>query len=219
LPLPGGDAAIQHPERTAYGYLRTLLPGLAIGHLLPDLSAAEKRVIDAMLVQQINTPQTSSMGRLFDAVSALLGLCRHATHEAEAAIALEGVALQSHDDSAGFPYVIEGDSVRLTPLLAAMTTALAAATPIPDIARRFHRTVAELSVAMARAAMQATPEGPTTVALSGGVWQNRLLLEMTVPLLRDAGFAVLLHHQVPANDGGIAYGQAAVAAARLAHAP
>ena len=216
LPLPGGDAAIQHPERIAYGYLRTLLPGLPTGRWLSGLAPAEKRVIDTMLERQINTPQTSSMGRLFDAVSALLGLCRHITYEAEAAIALEAAALQSDDNGPAFPFAIDGDSVRLASLFGAIIEALAAKTSIEDIARRFHRTVAELAVAMARMALQATTDSPTAVALSGGVWQNRLLLEMTVPRLRTAGFTVLLHHHVPANDGGIAYGQVAVAAARLA---
>lgn len=221
LPLPGGDAAIRQPSRIAYAYLRTLLPEVHSAPFLPALSPQECGLLNTMLAQRFNVPLSSSMGRLFDAVSALLGLCHHVTYEGEAAIALEAAAQLGHEGESGYPFFIESRFtgsrvVRLSPLFAGILTDRAAGSSVEAIARRFHHTVAEIAVAMAHAAQGATPNGPTTVALSGGVWQNRLLLEMTVPLLENAGFDVLLHRQIPANDGGIAYGQIAVAAARLA---
>lgn len=229
LPLPGGDAAVRRPYRLAAAYLLRLLPEVDPGAYLPDIPSAEIQTVAAMLRADLNTPLTSSMGRLFDAVSALLGLTRIATHEAQAAIALEAAALHSQAEGR-YTLPLEGDCIRIGPLLAEITADLQRGAPIPDIARRFHLSVAGLAVDLANA-IQATaaggrlhsrfgpPAGCWPVALSGGVWQNRLLLELSVPRLQAAGFQVLLHKQTPANDGGLAYGQMAVAAARLADAP
>jgi hydrogenase maturation protein HypF len=214
LPLPGGDAAVRRPYRLAAAYLLRLLPEVDPGAYLPDIPAAEIQTIAAMLRADLHTPLTSSMGRLFDAVSALLGLTRVATYEAQAAIALEAVALRSQA-TGRYSLPLDGDCVRLGPLFTAITADIRAGAPIPDIARRFHHGVAQLAVDLA-CALQAVAGQRLPVALSGGVWQNRLLLELTAPQLRAAGFSVLLPRQVPANDGGLAFGQMAVAAARLA---
>jgi hydrogenase maturation protein HypF len=218
LPLPGGDAATRRPYRIALAYIRTLLPDLDIRSLFPDVPDWELATLEAMLAQNLNTPQTSSMGRLFDAVSALLGLCREATHEAQAAIALEDAALKSNVTGPTYPFELVDGQIKLAELFAQLIADRQNGVPVPDIARRFHLTVAEMAVAAAKAVRtqtKAAAKRVNQVALSGGVWQNRLLLEITVPLLEQAGFEVLLHHTVPANDGGLAYGQVVVAAARL----
>jgi hydrogenase maturation protein HypF len=218
LPLPGGDAATRKPYRIMLAYLRTLLPEMDAASLFPSVPAWELATLDTMLQQKLNTPFTSSMGRLFDAVSALLGLCLEATHEAQAAIALEDAALQSNVTGPPYPFELSAGEIRLAGLLAQLLADRQNDVPVPDIARRFHQTVAQIALATAkavRAQSEAEAKQVNQVALSGGVWQNRCLLEMAVPLLAQAGFEVLLHHSVPANDGGLAYGQVAVAAARL----
>jgi hydrogenase maturation protein HypF len=195
-----------------------LLPDLNVQALLPTISAQEIAVIDAMLYQQLNCPLTSSMGRLFDVVSALLGLCSEVTYEAEAAIALEAAALQSRDEGPIYAVELSQKQIKLTSLFKDIIADRLAGLPVPDIARRFHRTIARLALTAAqvgRSCSGRSGEPVKTVALSGGVWQNRLLLELTIPRLQANGFEVLVHHAVPANDGGLAYGQAAVAAARL----
>ncbi len=218
LPLPGGDAATRRPYRIALAYLRALLPDLDVRRLFSDVPEWELSTLDKMLAQNLNTPQTSSMGRLFDAVSALLGLCVEATHEAQAAMALENAALQSDFDGPAYPFELFDGEIRLAELFAHLVADHQNGVSAPSIARRFHQTVAEMAVTAVtavRAQTEANAKRVDQVALSGGVWQNRLLLEMAVPLLEQAGFEVLLHHSVPANDGGLAYGQVAVAAARL----
>jgi hydrogenase maturation protein HypF len=218
LPLPGGDAAIRRPYRIALAYLRTLLPEVDVRPLFPEVPDWELSTLEAMLAQKLNTPLTSSMGRLFDSVSALLGLCWEATHEAQAAIALEDAALNSEFTGPGYEFELIGGQIRLTSLFAQLVADRQNGVAVPDIARRFHQTIGEISVAAAEAVRAHTDNNGqpiNQVALSGGVWQNRLLLEMAAPMLRQAGFEVLLHHTVPANDGGLAYGQVAVAAARL----
>lgn len=212
LPLPGGDSATRHPGRVAFAYLSTLFPGRDLAHLLPAVSATERNLLRQMLDKQLNTWPTSSMGRLFDAVSALLGLCAVATYEGEAAVALETAALQAPAGGQPYPVVLEGEQIYLTELFEALLADQAAGLPAELIAYRFHLTIAALSAAVAQQVRQET--GLTVVALSGGVWQNQLLLQLTYPLLQENGFQVLLHHHIPANDGGIAYGQVVVASGK-----
>ena len=214
LPLPGGDAAIRQPHRIAIAYLHELMPGLDMADLFPNVSAREIDVIKTMLERHVNTPLTSSAGRLFDSVSALLGLCYEVTHEAQAAIALEAEALRSTVEGPLYTFSLEEGQIRLGKLFNGLVGDLSNGVSVRDIARRFHLTLAEMAVEAARA-VRAEQNCLNTVALSGGVWQNRLLLEMAVAALEQKGFDVLLHHSVPANDGGLAYGQAAVAAAVL----
>jgi hydrogenase maturation protein HypF len=215
LPLPGGDAATHHPGRIALAYLRTLLPEVKAAPLLPRLTGWELHILETMLAQGLNTPLTSSMGRLFDAVSGLLGLCERVTYEGQAAIALEAAALTSDFSGPGYDFSLRDGQIRLATLFSQLVTDRQRGVPIPDIARRFHQTVAQMALTSALAARSET-DGVNHVALSGGVWQNRLLLELATPLLRQAGFEVMLNHAVPANDGGLAYGQIAVAATQLA---
>ena len=216
MPLPGGDAAIHNPWRIALAYVYALLgeESLPGGPLFP-LSQRENEL--AMIRQQIergiNTPQTSSMGRLFDAVSALLGVCHEATYEAQAAIELEQIAARPEGPPSPYPFDLEtndtGLVIRLRPFFEALLAEISEGTSTPQVALRFHATVAHMVVHVCEQIRATT--GLTTAALSGGVFQNRLLLQLVVPLLEDAGFEVILHHQVPCNDGGISLGQAALA--------
>ncbi len=208
LPLPGGDAAIRNPWRIAVAYLHTLLGPEAFpaGVFCPS---------DALLVRQqvthnINTPLTSSMGRLFDAVSALLDVRQIATYEAQAAIELEQIAAPGQANSLSYNFDIEatGDMqiVRVAALFEGLLRDIERGIPTPEITLRFHVTIAQMIVAVCERLRAAT--SITTVALSGGVFQNRLLLRLAVLQLQNAGFAVLLHRHVPCNDGGVSLGQA-----------
>jgi hydrogenase maturation protein HypF len=223
LPLPGGDAAIRHPWRIATAYFYTLLGSDAVPPALFPSAVAKEGGAAALLYRQIerriNTPLTSSMGRLFDAVSALLGVCSEvATYEAQPAIELEAIAAEagSHGGDGIDPYPFElqqagdGLQIRLGPLLAALAGEQEGrqgqAGSVQGAAYRFHVTVARMIEATCIRLRDQV--GVRTAALSGGCFQNRLLLELTVPLLEEAGFRVLLHRQVPCNDGGVSLGQA-----------
>lgn len=213
LPLPGGEAAIRRPARTALAYLLALLDKVPALPFLKKIPATEQRVLRRMIERRVNTPLTSSCGRLFDAVAALIGLRGEATYEAQAAIELEMVSCTNAGENAIYPFVLDGENVRVGPLLAQIVADVQAGIPAGVIGRRFHHTLAEMvrTVCM----LVRKREGLTAVALSGGCWQNRLLLSATVSRLRASGFTVYTHRQAPANDGGISLGQAVVAAARL----
>ncbi|MEA3396140.1 MAG: carbamoyltransferase HypF [Chloroflexota bacterium] len=216
LPLPGGDAAIRHPWRIAVAYLHALGdPGDYPRGFYPQ----ESVLIRQQLEHDLNVSRTSSMGRLFDAVSALLGVCQTTTYEAQAAIELEQVAIESRGALAPYPFdLAEGEDsvlvVQLAPLFGALLEEIGRGVAVPEIAWRFHRTVAEMIVQVCDRIRGATELN--TVALSGGVFQNQLLLELALPRLTSQGFEILLHRQVPPNDGGISLGQAALAQLLLA---
>jgi hydrogenase maturation protein HypF len=167
-----------------------------------------------MIARRVNTPVTSSCGRLFDAVAAIIDLRGEVTYEAQAAIELEAISCTGEDDDTIYPFAIEEDQVRLGPLLAQIVADVQAGVSAGVIGRRFHLTLAEIVRAVCVQVRER--EGVTTVALSGGCWQNRLLLTATVSRLQEAEFTVYTHRQAPANDGGISLGQAVVAAAQLA---
>ncbi len=205
LPLPGGDAAIRHPWRIAVAYLHTLLDEFPAGIFCP----ADALRVRQQITHRLNTPQTSSAGRLFDAVSALLGVCQTTSYEAQAAIELEQIAAPG-EQRASYDFGLEKVNgvwqVRLAPLFESLLSDTTRARRVPEIAWRFHKTVAEMIATVCERIRAATDI--STVALSGGVFQNRLLLQLTRPLLAQRGFEVLLHRQVPPNDGGVSLGQA-----------
>jgi hydrogenase maturation protein HypF len=217
LPLPGGDAAIRQPYRIALAYLFALFGTVPALPFLKQVPHAEQQVILRMIARGVNTPMTSSCGRLFDAVAAIIGLRGEVTYEAQAAIELEAVSCTGEDDDTIYPFTIEENQVRLGPLLARIVTDVQAGVSPGAIGRRFHRTLVEIIRTVCTRVRER--EGLTTVALSGGCWQNRLLLAATVNWLQEAGFTVYVHRQVPTNDGGISLGQAVVAATRLAASP
>jgi hydrogenase maturation protein HypF len=221
VPLPGGAAAVRHPEHMAWSYLFSLgLSEHSIARLFAKRLGSERRgVLEKMIASGLNSPLTSSMGRLFDAVSALLGLCDTPSYEGQPAVELEaalyGLASSEITASAA-PYRFALDLPRIdpSPVLSALLDDRAADISVARISLRFHQSVVALILEVCEAARKAS--GLTTVALSGGVFMNRFLVTRVLPALRTAGFLPLMNSLLPANDGCIAYGQAAVADALLA---
>ncbi|MGA2106186.1 MAG: carbamoyltransferase HypF [Syntrophorhabdales bacterium] len=217
MPLPGGEASIRRPYRLAFAYLYSLFRDLPSAPSLSQIDKDERQVITAQIEGRINTPLTSSCGRLFDAVSALLNVCRTISFEGQAAIALEMVAAEGKHLSP-YPFGIkkvEGVwQVMLKELFQALLSDLSGGANPALISRRFHETVADIIREMT--AMLSKETGIKRVVLSGGCFQNRLLLELTLPLLRRHGLESFTHRQVPCNDGGISLGQAAIAHATMA---
>lgn len=217
LPMPGGELAIKKPYRLAIAYLLRLLDHVPELPFARGISEEERGLIIRQLQQGINTPLTSSCGRLFDAVSAMLNIRKAITFEGQAAIELEMLSRQSGDAESYAYGLTEHDGmreVRVAPLFDAILRDIEAGTPVEEIGLRFHETIARLTRDVVKRLARET--GISCVALSGGCFQNRLLLRRTLPLLQEAGLDVLLHRQVPCNDGGIALGQAAIAGKTLA---
>jgi hydrogenase maturation protein HypF len=211
VPLPGGAAAIREPWRMACAWLREALggePGLPLA-LAGAVEPREWRNCLRLAESGIG-PQTTSMGRLFDAVGALCGAPARVSYEGQAAIELEAMAAGGEDGGYEIPF--EGEVLDPAPALRALLAELAAGEPPSRVAARFHNAVAA-ATATACGALAAA-RGTELVVLSGGVFQNRLLLERTARLLAAAGLRPLLPERLPPNDGGISFGQAAVAAAR-----
>ncbi|MGP3986172.1 carbamoyltransferase HypF [Streptomyces sp. 3N207] len=219
-PLSGGDAAVRRPYRTALARLWAAeLPWDADLPCVAACPDAERRVLERQLERGIGCVPASSMGRLFDAVSSLVGVCHRAGYEAQAAIELEAAAAACGEVGAyAFPLRPGGaDGALLAdpgPLLAAVVDELRAGVAREVIAARFHAAVAALVRRTCAAARE--QYGVDTVALSGGVFANRLLSEACVSGLRADGFTVLRHRLVPPGDGGLALGQLMVAARETA---
>jgi hydrogenase maturation protein HypF len=215
VPLPGGDAAVERPYRMALAHLSAA--GVPWGESLLCVRAcptAERKVLQAQLARNVNCAPTSSVGRLFDAVAALVGVRQTVTYEAQAAIELEAVAKDAAD---GYELpLLPGEPLRLDPrpLVRGVARDVLDGVPVPVMAGRFHRGLAEAVARVCRAVRDRT--GVNVVGLTGGVFQNVLLLRLAVEALRRDGFAVLVHRQVPANDGGLSLGQAVLARAVLA---
>lgn len=227
--LPGGAASVRDARRNAFALLSELglleHPGAA--RLLDSLDEQTRSVTATMIERGINSPRTSSMGRLFDAAAAILGICDKATYEGEPAIELEAAAWRAldneiahfPDDNAGHfasgpswlngPHVLDQKA-----LFETLLGGTEAGAPADRLALDFHVAVARSSARIASDIC--VHEGIDTVALSGGVFMNRLLLQLLTRELKSAGLTVLVPQTVPVNDGCIAYGQAAVARARLA---
>ncbi|MEU8525449.1 carbamoyltransferase HypF [Streptomyces sp. NPDC048629] len=219
VPLPGGDAAVRRPYRMALAHLRAA--GLALDPALPCTEACEPGelpLVERQLVRELNCVPTSSMGRLFDAVSSLAGICHHAGYEAQAAIELEAAALSAPAVAEDGRYVFRlgppraGASLTAdpAPLLAAVSADVLDGTPAAVVAARFHLAVARLVRTVCVAARGET--GVETVALTGGVFANTVLSSACAEGLRKDGFTVLRHRLIPPNDGGLALGQLVVAA-------
>jgi len=211
VPMPGGAAAIRQPWRMAAAYLGLGAPDqLDVKRRNADRWAA----VTAMAAKGVNAPLTSSAGRLFDAAAALLGVRDTINYEGQAAIELEQLADPA--EAAAYPAaVVTGEGpfqIRAADLLSALISDLTAGVRAPVIAARFHHGVA--AAIEAGCVLLRERHGLGTVALSGGVFQNVLLLHATVARLEARGFRVLTHSRVPCNDGGISLGQAVIAAAR-----
>ena len=227
--LPGGAASVRDARRNAFALLSELglleHPGAA--QLLDSLDEQTRSVTATMIERGINSPRTSSMGRLFDAAAAILGICDKATYEGEPAIELEAAAWRAFSSESACP---TGNMVSFSvtessrpddchvlnsrPLFEALLEGIRTGVPAGKLALDFHVTIARSSARIAREIC--AREGLDTVALSGGVFMNRLLLQLLTRELKSMGLTVLIPRSVPVNDGCIAYGQAAVASARLA---
>ncbi|MFN8527353.1 MAG: carbamoyltransferase HypF [Anaerolineae bacterium] len=217
--LPGGDAATRKPARIALSHL--LAAGMPLGDdLLGDdlppvqaLGKLERRTVITQIERGLNAPYTSSMGRLFDAVAALIGVCQTVSYEGQAAIELESAAHQAPDERGAYAFAIEGATLDAAPVIRALVADWRAGLPVPILAARFHQAVAALICEVCVRLSAQT--GISTIALSGGVFQNVTLLGQTLPLLRAAGLQPITHTLVPPNDGGLALGQAVIAGVRL----
>jgi hydrogenase maturation protein HypF len=214
MPLPGGKAAIEKPYRMALCYLFKVFGDDTLKLDLPFLKGLDRdkiALIKTQIEKKINSPYASSCGRLFDAVSALLDIRNEADYEGQAAVELESVAELNVDK--GYPFdVIEKDGVKVVSfdnMFRSIIDDMNQKKPESYIAGKFHLTIAEVVLTVCRILSKET--GINKVALSGGVFQNRLLLELAIKKLEAEGLVVLVHHDVPANDGGIALGQAVIA--------
>ena len=216
VPLPGGDAAVRQPWRMALSYLRDALGSGNLPQLrcFDSIAPSQLELVDAMLAKRIQTVETSSAGRLFDAVAALLNLSSEVTFEGQAAIALE-MAAAPHT-SGRYPFDLQPGAssshimiVDLRATIVGIVQDIAAGRPVAEIAARFHNT---LSAAIAEVCSRIRiGDGMRRVCLSGGTFQNLYLLHRTAVELRRRDFKVFLHASVPANDGGISLGQAVIA--------
>ena len=218
VPLPGGDAAVREPWRMAAAFLRTTY-GDTMATLdlafLRRLDPAAWRTLSRAIDRGLNAPLTSSAGRLFDAVASLLGLRDRVEFEGQAAMELEALA-EPRADSTYPAALTETDGtlvVRTQDVIRGVVEDLLRETPPAAISARFHATLVEMLLQACRRIRQRTGVG--AVALSGGVFQNAWLLGAALDALETAGFEVYSHRNVPANDGGLALGQAAVAARRM----
>lgn len=220
VPQPGGDVSAKRPVRMGYVYLREAFGADAdriAGELLPDFSEEERSITAAMIEQEFNCPLTSSMGRLFDAASALLGICSVNAYHAQAPVELEAQAWFVPDETEYYEAGISrtpGGAMAISgaDIINAMVRDFRSGTP-PDVcAARFHNAIARATLEMCTLIRKNSGLG--SVVLSGGVFANAFLSERTKSILEEADFEVLMNFCVPAGDGGISLGQAAVAAWR-----
>jgi hydrogenase maturation protein HypF len=225
IPLPGGELAIRQPWRLALAWLD--LAGIDWGDDLPPVKQAIEttkqqlagsrpdvdtlRIIHHQIKGGVNSPLTSSMGRLFDAVSSLIGVRQVINYEAQAAIELE--TLVDPSEESAYPIGLADGIIDPIPLIKAVVEDQRRGRPVHTISARFHHAVAQVVVIVC--CQLRDRHGLSKVALSGGVWQNITLLAGTVPRLQQEGFTVYVHRRVPANDGGISLGQAVIAAHKL----
>ncbi|HEX9061987.1 MAG TPA: carbamoyltransferase HypF [Clostridia bacterium] len=215
--MPGGDKCIKEPWRMALSYIYESMGGNI--DIYDTLKEIEKDKIDIVLMQiekGINTVNTSSMGRLFDAVSSITGLCLDISYEGQAAIRLEKEADTTNANV--YPYTLETSHdghiiINTSEIIKSVVRDTINKKPVSYIAGCFHITISDISLNVCR--ILRNKMGINDVALSGGVFQNRLLLRLVMSSLREDGFNVYIHSRVPSNDGGISLGQAAIAAKTL----
>ncbi|HLG61932.1 MAG TPA: carbamoyltransferase HypF [Ktedonosporobacter sp.] len=222
VPLPGGEQAVRQPWRMGAVYLAHTYGDAFLNKSLPFVRELERptwHMLEQMMAKGINSPLTSSLGRLFDAVAAIVGVRSYVLYEGQAAIELEALATGCSDENI-YPFMLTSCSPALLdvrPLIDAVVSDLERGIPAANIARRFHNSIAEM-LAMACLEVRAQT-GIGSVALSGGVFQNRMLLQRLVDLLEKMGLQVYTNRKVPTNDGGISLGQAAIGARRLREMP
>ncbi|HTT63100.1 MAG TPA: carbamoyltransferase HypF [Bryobacteraceae bacterium] len=214
VPLAGGDAAVRQPWRAALAYLAdTFGPAAEFSELATwrDVPENRRKAVRSMIAHRVNTIDTSSCGRLFDAVASLVGLRQQINYEGQAAIELEMIAAEGAGDA--YPFGLESDAVDFRPAIERVVADAQAGVPVPLVAARFHNAVADAAVEVCRRLR--AEEKLNRVCLSGGTFQNMKLLARVLAGLRRLEFEVFIHAQVPPNDGGIALGQAVIATEKL----
>ena len=226
IPLPGGDVAIKFPWRVSLSWLKHLdidwnedLPPVKYALNSNQTNAKLLYVLESQIEHRVNTPLTSSMGRLFDAVASLIGIRQETNYEAQAAIELE--AMVDPNEDGYYPFEISNIqnsispfySIQPGPLFYLILEDLNKGISKSKISARFHNSIAIMVLDVCEKIR--TQYKIATVALSGGVWQNITLLEKTTKLLINQDFDVIIHHSVPTNDGCIALGQAMIASKLL----
>jgi hydrogenase maturation protein HypF len=219
VPLPGGEAAIREPWRMAVSYLAQQFGREFLKLDIPFVRQLNRPKVDVllrMMEQGVNSPLTSSCGRLFDAVAALVGIRQQVNYEAQAAIELEMTISESEDET-GYPLELlpDGDSwtIGTRPLFEALLEDLGRDLPVAAISRRFHNGLVEEFVQLARLLRKKT--ALNRVCLSGGTFHNIYLSQRLEARLSEAGFDVFIQKEVPSGDGGLSLGQALVAAAKM----
>jgi hydrogenase maturation protein HypF len=217
MPMPGGAKAIREPWRMAAVYLQKVF-GDEFTKLdltfVADMNAKSWLTLKSMIETKTNCPETSSMGRLFDAVSSLLRLRDATNYEGQAAIELEQIADRDCRKGYQFDVSADGSIIRAQNVIRSAVEDLLDGVPPRTISAKFHLAVADLIAMMTRRVRE--ERKLNRVALSGGVFQNLLLSRLASEQLRADGFEVFTHQRVPANDGGISLGQAAIANALIA---
>jgi hydrogenase maturation protein HypF len=212
VPLAGGDSAIRQPWRSALAYLRAAFGPQAASLPLPlfdEIPARRIAVVETMLSRNVQTIETSSCGRLFDAVASILGLRHETTYEGQAAIELEMAASQ---ETGHYPFVFTGldpFEIDMRPAIVALVEDFQARVPVGAISAHFHRTMSRVVVDACMRIRES--DDLNRVCLSGGTFQNLRLLGQSAEGLRQRGFEVFLHQRVPPNDGGLSLGQAMIA--------
>jgi hydrogenase maturation protein HypF len=210
--LQGGDLAVKEPWRMALSFLYDSDSENAADRFfslqLPGISSESVEWSIAALRQSINSPPTSSMGRLFDTVAAITGLCTDASYDAEGAMLLEARVGEVTRDRV-YPWE-GGRQIDTRPIIRAIMDDIGKKTPVQDIANSFHTTIIDMVAGTCHNLFCET--GIKTVVLSGGCFQNRIIFEGCLRRLERDGFSVLSHCRVPCNDGGIAVGQLVAAA-------
>ncbi len=212
-PLPGGEQGIRQPWRMAVSYLSGFLgeAGTAAAQALFGAKKRELEIVEYLVKKRFNSPLACGCGRLFDAVSAILGVCSETTYEGQAAVELGEITFEP-EDGERFPpyeYSFEGEVISPARILAGVLEDLENGLEKSVISTRFHNTV--VAVVCDAVKQVAARTGLRKVALSGGTWQNRYLFTVGKEALSREGFEVLFHRRVPANDGGLSLGQAVVA--------
>jgi hydrogenase maturation protein HypF len=221
IPLAGGDSAVRQPWRSALAYLEAAHGPDMRSYLLPLFKAVPTKQVEfvkTMIARRIQTIDTSSCGRLFDAVASIVGVRHETTYEGQAAMELEAAA---SEDPGSYPIDFHGtDSPNAVPFEIDLRNAIRAITSdflrgvgVPNISARFHRTMGQMVVDACIRIRETA--GLSRVCLSGGTFQNLRLLDHSVTGLRSRGFDVFIHNRVPTNDGGLALGQAVVASQQL----
>ncbi len=217
LPLPGGEAAVREPWRCAASLLKHAFGNVwsaVAKQLNPSLPENALLMIDRMMTEAIQCPLTSSLGRLFEGIAALIGLRQKASFEGQAPMELEALAERGNPRPLPFATAVEGDItiIDIAPAIRELVAKRTEGCEPADLAASFLQMAVEIFLALSREIRHKT--GLNRVVLSGGCFQNRNLVERTVSVLEKSGFDVYTHSLVPPNDGGLALGQAVVAAAK-----